>query len=161
MRQPPWIEHSTPNVSPRTRLPEAIILHHTGGHEAGDLATLCSPAAAVSADFYITKSGKLYKLNPDLTRLRCWHAGVAELDGHTDVNNRSIGIEMEHVPGDVWTAAQVDMCGWLCAWLVEEGKVSSHHIYSHASVARPVGRKTDPERFPWGTFQACYIKKRE
>jgi N-acetyl-anhydromuramyl-L-alanine amidase AmpD len=150
MNQPSWIDRPTPNLGKRKLKPTLIVLHHTGGHLAGDLATLTSKASRVSADFLIDIDGTIYKLNPQLTQYVTWHAGVSEYKGRKNCNSFSFGIELSHIPGNVWPDAQVKACAEVCRWLVS--KFGPLDITSHREVARPVGRKSDPENFPWVRF---------
>ena len=157
MEQPTFIDHPTPsrNMGKRKYVPTLIVLHHTGGHLAGDLATLCSETGKkVSADFEIAKNGDIYKLNPQLGQNYTFHAGVSAWNGRKDCNKFSFGIEQEHIPGEVWTDAQVESAALLCAWLIKRYglDLSKGCIQSHAAVATPKGRKTDPEKFPWDKF---------
>ena len=70
-----------------------LVLHYTGMQDAASaLARLCDPAAQVSAHYMIDEGGAVLRLVPE-TR-RAWHAGVAYWRGHSDVNSRSIGIEL-------------------------------------------------------------------
>lgn len=156
MEQPVWREdHVAKNLSKRTRKPKLIVLHHTGGHLAGDLATLCSKASKVSADFEIARDGTIYKLNPQLSLHWTWQAGVSEWDGKKNINPISFGIEQEHMPGETWPDAQIEATAKVCAFLCDKFEIPREHIYSHAHVARPIGRKTDPEHFPWTAFKKC------
>lgn len=140
--------------------PAAIVLHHTGGSEKGDLLWLTSPASRVSADFLINRKGLIYKLNPDLTIFYTYHAGVSGLDGcirkNNSINISTIGIEMSHRTNQSWPEAQVEACAKLCWWLEASGKVTRHKIVSHREVAIPFGRKTDPKDFPWQQFSKFY-----
>ncbi len=152
--QPKWWDLPTPNTSKRKRNIGLIVLHHSGGTKEGDLSWLRDSKSRVSADFYIDKTGRIYKLNPQLTQLCTWHAGKSFWNGITGVNEVSIGIEMEHKPGETWTDAQVKSCADLCAWLLDryDLDLDDHLIQGHAAVAVPKGRKTDPESFPWISF---------
>ena len=154
MPQPSWIDKPTPNLGKRRLKPTLIVLHHTGGSLVGDLTTLTSKAAKVSADFLISQSGQIYKLNPQLSEYVTWHAGVSEYKGRKNCNGFSFGIEMTHRVGDVWSDSQVRACADLCRWLRE--KFGNLDITSHAEVALPKGRKTDPENFPWVRFSKHY-----
>lgn len=154
--QPRWRELVTRNTSPRVKPLTWIILHHSGGREPGDLATLLGQTKRkVSADFYINREGAVYKLNPQLSQRYTWHAGKSLWNGVWDVNRYSVGIEMEHHPDrDAWPEAQVEACAHLCAWLVRRYKLGLEDvpIQSHRAVAWPRGRKTDPRNFPWGSL---------
>ena len=119
----------------------------------GDLATLCAKATKVSADFEIARDGTIYKLNPQLSQWWTWQAGVSEWNGKRNINNISFGIEQEHIPGQDWPAAQVKATAKVCAFLCDKFEIPREHIASHADVARPVGRKNDPEHFPWADFR--------
>lgn len=154
MKQPTWENKPTKKLSPRPKGQdiEAIILHATIGHFDGDLRTLTTSNKPVSADFLISREGEIVKLNPQLRTHYTWQAGQAELDGHGHVNQRTIGIEQSHMPDEDWPDAQVKACATLCRWLYESGIVKTRHIFSHAFVARPIGRKTDPAGYPWESF---------
>lgn len=157
MEQPKWIDHPTParNMNKRKLKPTLIVLHHSGGHLAGDLATLCKETGKkVSADFEIAKNGTIYKLNPQLRQNYTFHAGISAWNGRQNCNGFSFGIEQEHIPGDEWTDLQIASAAKLCAWLVLNFGLSlaDHCIQSHAAVALPHGRKDDPENYPWDKF---------
>jgi N-acetyl-anhydromuramyl-L-alanine amidase AmpD len=155
--QPDWdATHQTCNLKKRTEKPELIVIHHSGGHEAGDIRTLCGQTSRkVSADFYVNEKGRIYKLNPQLSEFYTFHAGVSKWNGHWDVNKISWGIECEH-PSLLtpWPDIQVYSVAKLCSWLMQYGKldIASHPFQGHASVAWPKGRKIDPWLFPWDKF---------
>lgn len=156
MDTPTFIRRDTPNLTRCKRMPKFAVLHHSGGSKSGDLSWLTNPRSHVSSDFYIDKQGNIYKLNPQLSEFYTYHAGTSFWAGITGVNRVSIGIEMEHRPGEKWTPGQVAACAQLCAWLADRyGWDLSDEVGdfpSHKAVARPVGRKTDPENFPWPEF---------
>lgn len=154
---PKWAELLTRNLSPRRKRIQGIVLHHSGGSERGDLPTLLGETKAkVSADFYVNKPGTLYKLNPQLSLYYTWHAGVSLWRGLWDVNKITIGVEIEHRPGEPWTDEQIATTAHLCAWVVDRYKLKLDDgpITSHRAVAWVRGRKTDPEGFPWAKFGA-------
>ncbi len=86
--------HPSPNHGERQAGPtDAIILHYTGmetGEAALDL--LCSPAAQVSCHYLVWEDGRVWQLVPEARR--AWHAGKSFWAGETDMNSRSIGIEI-------------------------------------------------------------------
>ncbi len=158
---PVWVNKPTPNLSKRTKEVRLIVLHHTGGRMPGCLSWLTSKKSKVSADFLVSNTGLIYKLNPQLTLYYTWHAGKSVWKSLVEVfrrvNRISIGIEQEHIPGDPWPTAQVVATAHLCAWLIDRHPndkldLAEHPIQSHRAVADPPGRKTDPENFPWADF---------
>lgn len=154
-----WTDYETPNLGKRKLRPTLIVLHHTGGHLAGDLATLTGKKK-VSSDFVVAKDGRIFKLNPQLRQFVTWHAGVSAWKGRKNCNDFSFGIEQEHMPGEVWPDVQIKATAELCAWLITTFptlKLENHCIQSHAAVALPHGRKVDPENYPWEQFSE-YVK---
>lgn len=154
MIHPGWLILRTPNLSPRKKKVSLIVLHHTGGAVHGAVSWLTNPISKVSADFVISRTGKIWKLNPDLHSLYTWHAGRSIWKLFKDVNKFSVGIEMEHFVGEDWPEVQVESVAKLCVWLLKEFSldVNNKVIQSHRAVAWPFGRKTDPEGFPWSEF---------
>src|SRR5437868_1863331 len=69
------------------------VLHYTGMKSAEDgVARLCDPASKVSEHYTIDEDGTVYAHVPEARR--AWHAGMAYWAGATDINARSIGIEL-------------------------------------------------------------------
>ncbi|MEJ5251921.1 MAG: peptidoglycan recognition family protein [Armatimonadota bacterium] len=94
----------SPNHSDRGGVTvDTIMLHSTGSTARSALEWLCNPNSKVSAHYVIGKDGTVYKLVP--TSRSAWHAGKCRVK---NANSRSIGIEMEQLPGDEWTSAQRD-----------------------------------------------------
>src|SRR5262249_26805880 len=92
----------SPNHGERrlTGRPDMLLLHYTGMPEADAArARLCEQASEVSAHDFVFADGRIVQLVPE-TR-RAWHAGEACWAGDTDVNSRSIGIEIAN-PGHSW-----------------------------------------------------------
>ena len=75
------------------RAPDMILLHYTG-MQTGEaaLARLCAPESKVSAHYVVFEDGRIVQCVPE--ELRAWHAGVSSWAGETDINSRSIGIEI-------------------------------------------------------------------
>ncbi len=152
IRQPAWRDMVTRNLSERTKPVKWIIVHATEGREPGDLATLLGQTKKkVSADFYVTRDGRIFKLNPQLSQFYTWHAGKSFFLGLWDINRVSIGIEQEHKGDEDWPDAQIEATAYLCAWLVRRFKLKLEDgpIQSHRAVAWLRGRKSDPKDFPW------------
>ena len=144
----------SPNCDERKdeRPPDMILLHYTGmptGQAA--LERLTMAASKVSAHYVVFEDGRIVQCVPEA--LRAWHAGVSSWAGETDINSRSIGIEIVN-PGHEFgycnfplrqTAAVISLCKTI---LTRRGPISADRILAHSDVAP--SRKQDPgEKFPW------------
>ncbi|MDP3746922.1 MAG: N-acetylmuramoyl-L-alanine amidase [Phenylobacterium sp.] len=145
------IEAASPNFNERLVPPDLVVLHYTGmrtGPEA--LERLCAADSKVSAHYMVEEDGRVFRLVPEARR--AWHAGLSSWKGETDINGRSIGIEIVN-PGhefgyrpfpDAQIAAVIALLDDIrTRWDIEDGR-----IVGHADVAPE--RKEDPgELFPW------------
>ncbi|HZD91107.1 MAG TPA: N-acetylmuramoyl-L-alanine amidase [Pseudolabrys sp.] len=132
--------------------PDMILLHYTG-MQSGDAALrrLCATESKVSAHYLVFEDGRIVQCVPE--ERRAWHAGVSSWAGETDINSRSIGIEIVN-PGHEFgyrefplrqTAAVIALCK---AILTRRGPIPPERVLAHSDVAP--SRKQDPgERFPW------------
>jgi N-acetylmuramoyl-L-alanine amidase len=130
---------------------DMLVLHYTGmktGEEA--LARLCDPAARVSAHYTIDRDGRVYAHVAE--DRRAWHAGVSYWAGETDVNGRSVGIELVN-PGhefgyEPFPDSQIESLIDLASAILKRHPIRPARVVGHSDVAP--ARKTDPgERFPW------------
>src|SRR5262249_34532977 len=83
---------------------------------------------------------------------RAWHAGVSSWEGDTDINSRSIGIEIcnpGHEFGYVdFPSRQIAAVITLCRSILTRNVVRPENIVAHSDVAP--SRKQEPgEKFPW------------
>ncbi len=132
--------------------PEILLLHYTG---MASTETACErltiAESQVSCHYVVLEDGRVLQLVPE--RLRAWHAGLSSWDGETDVNSRSIGIEIGN-PGhdhgypdfpDVQIEAVIALSHDICA----RRGIRPQCVLAHSDVAPQ--RKDDPgEKFPWG-----------
>lgn len=134
------------------RLPDMILLHYTG-MQTGEAALerLCAKESKVSAHYVVFENGHIVQCVPEA--LRAWHAGVSSWAGETDINSRSIGIEIVN-PGHefgytVYPLRQIAAVISLCkSILTRRGPIAADRILGHSDVAP--SRKQDPgEKFPW------------
>ena len=135
---------------------DLVVLHYTGMPTAeAALALLCDPASEVSAHYLIDEAGAVYRLVDE--ERRAWHAGVSSWAGDSDVNGRSIGIELAN-PGHEFgyvpfPAAQLDALERLLGDICERRRIDPARVVGHSDVA-PL-RKRDPgELFPWRRLAA-------
>ena len=147
------------NERPGGRAPDILLLHYTGMRSGGEaLARLCDPEAKVSAHYLIEEDGRVFRLVPE--DRRAWHAGLARWAGDSDVNGRSLGIELVN-PGHEFgyrdfPEAQMQSLLALAEEICRRHPIPSHRVLGHSDVA-PL-RKEDPgERFDWPRLAAAGI----
>lgn len=151
------IDRPSPNFDERGRGVDTIILHYTGmptGVEA--LARLVDPQAKVSAHYLVEEDGRLFRLVAE--DKRAWHAGISSWKGESDINARSIGVEIVN-PGHEWgyrdfPEAQMRAVIALLKDICARHDIPATRVLGHSDVAP--GRKEDPgERFPWARLAAA------
>ena len=100
-----WLVHRevpSPNWNERKLPVTMVVLHYTGMETAqAALDRLCDPAAEVSAHYMIDEDGTVTGLVDE--DKRAWHAGESFWRGQTNINARSIGIEISN-PGGLSSA---------------------------------------------------------
>lgn len=152
----------SPNFDARRdgRPADMILLHYTGmptGEAA--LERLCSADSKVSSHYVVFEDGRIVQCVPETER--AWHAGESFWAGETDINSRSIGIEIVN-PGHEFgyrdfprrqVAAVISLCRSI---ITRRGPFGADRILGHSDVAP--SRKQDPgERFPWGLLSESGI----
>ena len=79
----------------RNNLPDTIVLHYTAGASVNSCVNwLCNPAAKASAHLIVGKNGEVVQLVGFDTV--AWHAGKSEWKGRKNLNQFSIGIELDN-----------------------------------------------------------------
>ena len=147
-----WIATKIPSPNFSYRLPgyqiDTIVLHATGTKTlAGTVGCFRDPNSHVSAHFVVGRNGTVVQM---VALENCaWHAGNSWIDGHAHVNEDSIGIEMvnEDTGHQPYPDAQYQAVASLVYDLQSRYSIRDDHVVSHAQIARPVGRKSDPEGF--------------
>jgi N-acetylmuramoyl-L-alanine amidase len=149
----------SPNFGPRVGVsaPDMIILHYTG-MESGEGAEgwLCNPESEVSSHYLVHEDGRIVQMVRESDR--AWHAGRSSWKGVSDVNSRSVGIEIVN-PGHFlgypdFPDAQIEAVIALCAGIRGRHGIPAARVLAHSDVAP--GRKIDPgEKFPWDRLAAA------
>ena len=148
-----------PSPNQNARPPSApallcVVLHATadGGSEAGAEEWLTEPRSRASAHLHLRRDGTVVRLVPD--GRRAWHAGVSRWRGREDVNGFSLGWEVANRNDgrEPYTDAQYAALARLAVHYLAQG-LSPDAFVSHAKVALPSGRKTDPAGFDWTRFR--------
>jgi N-acetylmuramoyl-L-alanine amidase len=151
-------EYQSPNHEPRTGAPIAlIVLHATVGSLVSARGWLCNPASKASTHYLIGKAGDIYQLVSE--DRAAWHAGrsaYGSLDSEA-IKDRSIGIELENANDgrDPYPIAQIDALRSLMRDLLTRHPAAQ--LVTHAQIATPQGRKTDPLGFPLESFRASLV----
>ena len=150
----------SPNHDERKGKPDIILLHYTG-MQTGEAALerLCSPDSKVSAHYVVFEDGRIVQCVPE--ERRAWHAGVSSWGDDSDINSRSIGIEIVN-PGHEFgyadfplrqVAAVISLCKSI---ITRRGPIAPDHVLAHSDVAP--SRKQDPgEKFPWALLNESNI----
>ena len=127
--------------------PDIIVLHYTAMPDwraARDW--LCNPKAEVSAHYILSEQGDVVQLVDE--DQRAWHAGAGSWGGTSDINSRSIGIEMNNTGSAPFAAPLMDALEPLLAGIMDRWAIPAHRVIAHSDVAP--GRKIDPgARFDW------------
>jgi N-acetylmuramoyl-L-alanine amidase len=146
------IVHVSPNFGERRSGPVDILLIHYTGMWTGEdaLARLCDPSSKVSAHYLIEEDGRVFALVPE--DKRAWHAGVSFWAGDSDVNSRSVGIELVNRGHDLgyhdFPPAQMAALADLAHGILARHPIPAYRVLGHSDVAPT--RKVDPgERFDW------------
>ena len=121
--------------------PDMIVLHYTaGGNAMSSAHYLARNDTSVSAHLVVARSGRVIQLLP--FNVRAWHAGMSEYEGRKQLNDFSVGIEIdnagrlhrrgnsffswfnrEYPPGEVFTT-------------VENGHAAYYHGYTREQIER-------------------------
>jgi N-acetylmuramoyl-L-alanine amidase len=135
------------------RAPDILMLHYTGMPDAADaLRTLTDHVRErrVSSHYFVFENGHVLQLVPEARR--AWHAGAGSWGTDTDINTRSIGIEIAN-PGHAgglppFPQEQIAAVARLCQDIVARWSIAPQRVLAHSDTAP--GRKEDPgELFPW------------
>lgn len=145
------IERPSPNFDSRNGNVDMLLFHYTDMPNVEEaLQRLCDPQAQVSAHYLIDEAGGIYRLVAETHR--AWHAGKSYWAGATDINARSIGIELSN-PGHSngyrdFPKPQMQSLIDLTHSILARHSIAPTRILGHSDVA-PM-RKRDPgELFDW------------
>ena len=147
--QPGALWLPSPNFGPRRDglKPSLIVLHYTAmtcAETARDW--LCHTDAQVSAHYVLGPDGTVWQLVYESDR--AWHAGAGAWGPVTDVNSRSIGIEISNTGSTPFAAKQMDALDTLVAGIMQRHAIPPERVIGHSDMAP--GRKFDPgRRFDW------------
>ncbi|MEC9343440.1 MAG: N-acetylmuramoyl-L-alanine amidase [Pseudomonadota bacterium] len=149
----PCALHAAANHEPRRHggPVDMLVLHYTG-MRSGEAALdrLCAADSGVSCHYLVFEDGRIVQMVAESER--AWHAGKAIWRGVTDINSRSIGIEIVN-PGHEngyrpFAEAQMAAVTALSRDIVERHGIAPRDTVAHSDIAPE--RKADPgEFFDW------------
>lgn len=138
-----------PSPNFEARRPVIIVIHATeqrSAQESLDTLRTANSKGPVSAHYLIGDDGRLYQLVADGDR--AWHAGGGSWGTIGDLNNASIGIEIDNEVGEAYTEAQIATLLRLLDDLCARLGIPKTQVIGHADLAP--ARKRDPgSLFPW------------
>jgi N-acetyl-anhydromuramyl-L-alanine amidase AmpD len=129
---------------------DTIVLHATVFDSLNEVAQLfADPQSRVSAHYTVDRDGTTACHVPE--HLRAWHAGESKMrDGRERVNDFSIGIELVNRNDgiDPFPEAQIQALSRLVHDIRLRHDI--RYVVTHAEIAEPPGRKSDPAGFDPG-----------
>ncbi len=156
-----FISYPSPNFNERpsdTKI-DCVVLHYTDVatlEEALQILTDSKRESRVSSHYVIDEDGTIYQLVDD--EKRAWHAGVSSLQGQNNVNDFSIGIELQnggyyagYALTGIWPKfpdAQIEALKKLLNRLMAKFPITLDRVVGHEHIAPDL--KIDPGPvFPW------------
>ena len=130
---------------------DILVIHYTGMVELAEaLERLCDPANEVSAHYVIDQNGQIFQLISE--EKRAWHAGVSSWRGRANINDRSIGIELEN-PGhefgyQKFSKPQINSLIRITSSIIIRHPIPARNIIGHSDIA-PTRKKDPGEFFDW------------
>ncbi|MGY8992792.1 MAG: N-acetylmuramoyl-L-alanine amidase [Rhodospirillales bacterium] len=124
---------------------DVLVFHYTDMESSeAALKRLCDSDSKVSAHYLIGSDGRVFRLVAESRR--AWHAGQAFWCGQADINDRSIGIELDN-PGEgagkaPFPALQMAALAMLCTEILRRYPIPARNVVGHSDIAPR--RKQDP-----------------
>ena len=132
---------------------DMVVIHYTAMDDARAACDwLCDPSSEVSAHFLIDPAGQVIQMVSE--DHRAWHAGQASWGNVSDINSRSIGIELANTGFHPFSAAQINGLEALLGEVMDRHGIAPERVVAHSDVSP--GRKIDPGiRFDWRRLAAA------
>ena len=149
MRTSPNWNHRPPGVAV-----SCVVLHATADNDTqASVQWCCDKQSKVSYHTIIDRDGTVYALVE--SGKRAWHAGVSAFQGRDDVNDFSLGLSFANANDghEAYTDVQYEVGASIVqGWLAQYPAITRDRITTHAAIALPKGRKTDPKGFDLERF---------
>ncbi|MFI4983855.1 MAG: N-acetylmuramoyl-L-alanine amidase [Rickettsiales bacterium] len=135
------IKAHTPNSSVRTENVRFLVLHHT---ELPDIKSVYNifenTTPPVSSHYLVGRDGSLHQFVAD--DVCAHHAGISYWDGVTNLNQTSIGIELDNDGNEPFTPDLMQTTIELCNLLMATHAIKPQDVVAHSDIA--YWRKVDP-----------------
>jgi N-acetylmuramoyl-L-alanine amidase len=147
------------NISPGRGSTVGTLIHTSAGISSLDwlLAGSARAGRPASADYLIDRDGTRHKICPK--GYYPYHAGKSRYNVYgrnlagDELSAALVGIELENLDNQLCTYQQVDSLAFLIVRLgFDNDWRFPYYLLGHYEVARPLGRRSDPQGFPWGDF---------
>ena len=128
-----------------------LIYHYTGmSSEKKAIERLTNKSSKVSCHYFIKRNGQIINMVPD--KFIAWHAGVSNWQNHKNLNDKSIGIEIQNSGHsgkyERFPKKQIKSLLFLSKILKKKYLIKSKNVLGHSDISPD--RKKDPgEKFPW------------
>ena len=111
---------------------------------------LINKNSKVSCHYFIKRNGQIISMVPD--KFIAWHAGVSNWKNHKNLNDKSIGIEIQNSGHsgkyEGYSNKQIKSLLVLSKILKNKYNIKAKNFLGHSDIAP--NRKKDPgEKFPW------------
>ena len=118
--------------------------------EIESLKRLKNVKSQVSCHYFIRRNGEILNMVPD--KFIAWHAGISCWKNHKNLNDKSIGIEIQNSGHsgkyERFSVKQIKSLSFLAKILKKRYHIKNKNFLGHSDIAPR--RKKDPgEKFPW------------
>lgn len=151
----PYVSSPNQDGRPSDASIDCVVLHATVLPTVeATVDTFLNPQKRVSAHFIVGKEGRVVQMVR--VERRAWHAGTSTLEGAPHVNDCSVGIEMVNLNDghDPYPEAQIEAVAGILRFLRSRYAIPDARVVSHAAIALPPGRKSDPAGFDFAKLLA-------
>ena len=127
------IQKKSPNFDKRPKGAKinSVVIHYTGMKTFNEaFKRLCDKKTKVSSHYLIGRDGRIIKLVDE--KNRAWHAGTSHWKGINNINDISIGIELEnpgHEFGYIPFSNLADICDIFVSAFHEKGNLFPKYIH--------------------------------
>ncbi len=156
MKSQPFVCNAVPSIhyNQRQHPIEMLVIHSMAHNAVEGIARL--DGLKLSTHYIVDFDGTIWQCVDE--KNRAWHAGVSSWQGLTDINSRSIGIEVCHrsLGQSAFNRRQIKSLIALCQNIIARWHISADKIVAHSDIAP--NRKADPGKaFPWQELAANNI----